>query len=270
MWERRKLTATKQGIRISLKGNASLVDQKAWSLMPKSMKLHLKKQLKNTDGDKVPDGYDCRIRDRLRQEAFLREDQKIIGKLRSVKPGKLISHGGEGNVYAIENLPGFVVKTAIKKTDSHYNPERASGFKNEANFYKRHDLIDEPLFIPTKEVRVGSEKGLIRPAVTVISEPNRIMPKKATSRVTDKQLEIMRQKLIKLSREGFVFYDGLQIGYDKSGRLLEYDCGTMYKTKSRDAFSVNNAEWLYFLTRIGKAKTEQEAAAKYGTISRRS
>jgi hypothetical protein len=68
-----------------------------------------------------------------------------------------------------------------------------------------------------------------------------------------------------------LFYDGFQIGYDKSGRLLAYDCGEMEKTNSRDAFSVNNQEWLYFLTeQLGRAKTHTEAAAKYGSISRRS
>lgn len=268
MFEKRKLTATRGGIRVALRGNASLADQKAWAMMPKSAKQRLSKRLGNADGDSRPDGYDCHMRDRRRQEAFLREDQKIVGKLKSVKAGKLISHGGEGNVYDVENLPGFVVKTAIKKTDSHYNPDRASGFRNEANFYKKHDLIDEPLFIPTKEVRVGNEKGLLRPKVTVISEPNRIISRKITSKVTDEELEIMRQKLIADSKEGFVFYDGLQIGFDKSGRLLEYDAGTMYKTKSRDAFAVNNAEWLYFLTRIRKARTEEEAAKKYGQIRR--
>ncbi|HOW13505.1 hypothetical protein [Methanosarcina sp.] len=270
MWERRKLTATPQGIRISLKGNASIADQKAWSLMPRSMKLHLKKQLKNTDRDSSPNGYDCHVRDMHRQEAFLAADQKIVGKLTSVKPGKLISHGGAGNVNTVEGLPGFVVKTPVNKKNSYYNEERKDGFEYERRFYKKHDLLDEPLFIPSKDVTVNGKPAILRPAITVISEPNRIISRKITSKITDKQLEIMRQKLIKLSMKGYLFYDGLQIGFDKSGRLLEYDCGEMEKTSSKDAFTVNNQEWLYFLTRIGKAKTEQEAARKYGTISRRS
>jgi len=266
----RKLTATRDGIRVQLRGNASIADQKAWAMMPKNAKLRLSKRLRNADGDRVPDGYDCRIRDRSRQEAFLPADQKIVGKLKSVKPGKLISHGGAGNVSTVENLPGFVVKTPVTKKDSYYSPERKDGFDRERRFYKKHDLIDEPLFIPTKEVKLGNKVGLLRPSVTVISEPNRIMPRKITSKITDKQLEIMRQKIIKLSMKGYLFYDGFQIGIDKAGRLLEYDCGEMVKTTSRDAFSVNNQEWLYFLTRIGKAKTEEEAAKRYGTISRRS
>lgn len=266
----RKLVATRQGIRVELRGNASLADQKAWAMMPRSAKQRLSKRLRNADGDRVPDGYDCRIRDMHRQEAFLPADQKIVGKLKSVKAGKLISHGGAGNVSTVVGLDGFVVKTPVTKADSYYSKERKAGFDNERRFYAKHDLIDEPLFIPTKEVKIGRQTGLLRPTVTVISEPNRVISRKITSKITDKQLEIMRQKLIKLSMKGYLFYDGLQIGFDKSGRLLEYDCGEMEKTSAKDAFGVNNQEWLYFLTRIGKAKTEEEAAKRYGTISRRS
>jgi len=266
----RKLTATRDGIRVALQGNALIADQKAWAMMPRSAKLRLSKRLRNADGDKVPDGYDCRVLDRSRQEAFLAADQKIVGKLKSVKPGKLISHGGAGNVSTIEGLPGFVVKTPVNKKNSYYNEERKDGFEYERRFYKKHGLLGLPLFIPSKDVIVNGKPAILRPAITVISEPNRIISRKITSKITDKQLEIMRQKLIKLSMKGYLFYDGLQIGFDKSGRLLEYDCGEMEKTNSRDAFAVNNQEWLYFLTRIGKAKTEEEAAKRYGTISRRS
>lgn len=263
----RKLTATKQGIRISLKGNASIADQKAWAMMPKSAKQRLSKRLTNADGDKVPDGYDCRIRDRSRQEAFLAADQKIIGKLKSVKPGKLISHGGAGNVSTVEGLPGFVVKTPVNKKNSYYNEERKDGFEYERRFYKKHGLLGLPLFIPSKDVTVNGHPAILRPSVTVISEPNRIISRKITGKITRHQLEDMRQKIIKLSNLGYMFYDGFQIGYDKSGRLLAYDCGEMEKTNSRDAFSVNNQEWLYFLTeQLGRAKTHTEAAKKYGQI----
>lgn len=270
MWERRRLTASRNGIHIALRGNASLKDQKAWAMMPRSAKQRLSTRLRNSDRDSVPDGYDCRIRDRRRQEAFLPSDLKIVGKLKSVTPGKLLSHGGAGNVSTVEDLPGFVVKTPVNKKNSYYQAERKDGFEYERRFYKKHELIDEPLFIPTKEVKVGKQTALLRPSVTVISEPNRVISRKITSKITDKQLEIMRQKLIKLSAKGYLFYDGLQIGFDKSGRLLEYDCGEMDIVPSKEAFANNNREWLYFLTRIGKAKNEQEAAKKYGTISRRS
>jgi hypothetical protein len=271
MWERRKLTATKQGIHVALRGNASLADQKAWAMMPKNAKLRLSARLRNADGDRVPDGYDCRIRDKSRQEAFLPADQKIVGKLTSVKAGKLISHGGAGNVSTVENLPGFVVKTPVTKKDSYYSPERKDGFDRERRFYKKHNLLKLPLFIPSKDVTVNGHPAILRPAITVISEPNRIISPKITSKITRHQLEDMRQKIIKLSILGYMFYDGFQIGYDKSGRLLAYDCGEMVKTNSKDAFGVNNTEWLYFLTaQLGKAKTEEEAAKRYGTISRRS
>lgn len=270
MFEKRKLTATRAGLRISLKGNASLSDQKAWGLMPKSMQSHLKKQLKNTDGDRVPDGYDCRIRDSSRQEAFLTADQKIVGKLKSVKLGRFISHGGAGNVNVVAGEPDFVVKTPVTTSDRHYSARRKDGFEAERKFYKKHDLLDKPLFIPTKEVKVGNETGLLRPSVTVLSEPNAIISRKKTSRVTSKQLAVMREKVIKLSNQGYMFYDGFQIGIDKSGRLLEYDCGEMIITSPAKAFAYNNREWLYFLTRINKAKTEEEAAKKYGQITKRS
>lgn len=271
MFEKRKLVATNKGIRVALRGNASIPDQKAWAMMPKSTKLRLSKRLVNTDGDKVPDGYDCHIRDRSRQEAFLKADQKIVGKLKSVKPGKLISHGGAGNVNTIEGLPDFVVKTPVNKKNSYYSDRRKDGFETERRFYKKHDLLDKPLFIPTKEVKIGNATGLLRPSVTVISEPNRIISRKITSKITAAQLEDMRQKIIKLSVQGYMFYDGFQIGFDKSGRLLAYDCGEMIITTPKEAFEYNNTEWLYFLTeQLGRAKTHTEAAKKYGSISRRS
>ena len=246
MWERRRLTATRDGVHVALRGNASVADQKAWALMPKSAKQRLSKRLRNSDGDSAPDGYDCHVRDRLRQEAFLTADQKIIGKLKTVTPGKLISHGGAGNVNTVNGLPDFVVKTPVNKKNSYYSDRRKAGFDNERRFYNKHDLLDEPLFIPTKEVKIGNATGLLRPSVTVLSEPNRIISRKITSKITDKQLAVMRQKLIHLSIDGYLFQDGLQIGIDKSGRLLEYDCGEMVITTPAKAFEYNNQEWLLF------------------------
>lgn len=264
----RKLTATRQGIRVSLKGNASIADQKAWQLLPSNTKRRLSNKLKNADGDKIPDGYDCRFRDKLRQESFLPADQKLIKNLKTVKPGKLLSHGGAGNVNTVEGLPGFVVKTPVNKANSYYDRDRADGFEYERKFYSKHKLLDEPLFIPTKEVKIGNKSALLRPTVTVISEPNRDISRKITNKVSNAQLEIMRQKIIQLSNRGYMFYDGFQIGIDSSGRLLAYDCGEMMIVTAKQALAYNNKEWLYFLIHIGKARTDEEAAAKYGRIKR--
>lgn len=271
MFEKKKIMATKGGIRISLKGNASIADQKAWSLMPKSMRSHLSKQLKNADGDSRPDGYDCHILDKLRQESFLPSDQAYVKNLRSVELGKFLSHGGAGNVNIVKGKPDFIVKTPVTTKDKHYSARREGGFEGERRFYKKHNLLEEPLFIPTKEVKVGNKTGLLRPTITIISEPNNRISRKITSKVTDKQLATIRQKLIALSMKGYTFFDGLQIGIDKSGRPLAYDCGELEIKSASTAFRYNNGMWVEFLYDIGRISENDRYTGnpgKYGYIKR--
>lgn len=62
------------------------------------------------------------------------------------------------------------------------------------------------------------------------------------------------QQLLELTYEGFAFEDGLQVGIDRTGRLLIYDTGKMkkYPPGSDQPFFVNDRAWWDFLRHIGK------------------
>jgi hypothetical protein len=152
---------------------------------------------------------------------------------------------------------------------------------NEAKAYQSQDFNSKPLFIPTKVVNLGVNDldngeyiGLVRPRVTPVMDFHNKVSARHLNRVTNKQLEYIRQKLIELSEQGYVFVDGLQIGLDIRNRPLIYDAGKLEKFGWNDphTFRINNKKWISFLQDIGRIPVYgdyQEELKKYGEIEQR-
>jgi hypothetical protein len=101
-------------------------------------------------------------------------------------------------------------------------------------------LENEALFSPTQLIHLPPNDlsigaiGLMRPYVKVINE-DRLL--------TIGQLETLRQQLISISRKGLYLTDDLQIGIDKSGRVLLFDLDWIEKGTPSEAFDINNEWW---------------------------
>jgi hypothetical protein len=276
---------------------ASLVAQKTWNKLPTSLKLKLGKTLPDTDKDSVPNGFDCRPKNRRKQESFLPADATYLNSGKELKLGKFINSGTEGSVYELagnRNLvikvprgfkPSFEYRGASAIALDKQNRKGVTRFtKNsvqyEADTYTSQNFNDKPLFIPTMVVDVGSNDldngnyvGLIRPKILPIRDFHDNVKPLAKARITDKLLAEIREKLYKLTLDGYVFADELQIGVDRIGRPLIYDAGKMRKTGICDhtTFKTNNRAWLTFLRDIGKLESLYpedvvKAVKKYGEI----
>jgi hypothetical protein len=222
--------------------NASIQAQKAWLSMPTELKKELRKQLKDSDKDGAPDGFDCRPKNRRKQESFLPADAHIVSKLNHVTGTKTVGTGDNGKVQKITANKNLVVKTGYD----------GYSLQDEQKFFTKHKLLKEPLFSPSKAVTVGKTNtyGLLRPIVTPILDSN----DKQKVKLTKTELLQLRTKIIKLSMKGYVFEDGLQLGRDRAGRILQFDYGLMYHTKNiTDAFYYNNIAWSVFLENINMA-----------------
>jgi hypothetical protein len=121
-------------------------------------------------------------------------------------------------------------------------------------------LAREPLFVPTKPVKIKgtSKTGLLRPIITPIIEPSYHIVENNIHLLTDSKLKQLREKLIELSYKGYAFTDGLQLGADKQGRILQFDLGSMRKfmrngKPTAAAFTVNNNEWRALLRHLKKS-----------------
>ncbi len=244
--------------------NASVAAQKAWALLTPAQKAVLKKRYRqDPDRDGVPTGYDCRPYDPKKQEAFLPEDQAYI-KTHPIVPIKrkgsrerLLGEGTNGYVLGVAGNSRVALKVG--------KSEAWNDLKSEARFYKKHQMSKLPLMIPLKEVKTDKgEYAVLKPIVKPIAEPGYVKNKSA---FTDQRLEELRQKIIKLSYRGYIFSDGLQLGIDKAGRLLQFDTGAMKRVHSKSGisnkpFEENNIEWKTLLKKLGKS------TSKYGKIER--
>lgn len=219
--------------------NASIQAQKAWLSMPAKLKRELRKQLIDTDRDGAPDGFDCRPQNKKKQESFLPEDARITSKLKHVVSTKTIGSGDNGKVQKITTNKNLVVKTGYD----------GYSLQDEQKFFTKNKLAKEPIFSPSKAVTVGRTNtyGLLRPLIKPILDSN----DKQKIKLTKTELLHLRTKLINLSMKGYVFEDGLQLGKDRAGRILQFDYGLMYRTKNvTDAFFYNNIAWSVFLDNI--------------------
>lgn len=251
--------------------NASVAAQRAWAIMTERQKNELRKRYRqDPDKDGVPTGFDCKPYNKKKQESFLPDDVKWI-KSNKIEKDKKLGSGMIGDVYKVKGNNNLVVKTVtkIRKSTKNTSPEvakfaenaakfRNGAFNKEMEFYEKNKMYKEPLIIPAKKVKINgtNEIGVIKPAITPIIEPStgRIKNKQL---ITEKMLLDAQRKLTILSYKGYIFSDGLQLGIDRSGNLLQFDTGQMKRIInngkiSNAPFKHNNALWLQFIRKFDK------------------
>lgn len=232
---------------------------------------------------------------RPRKAAFLSNDLAYLKSNHNVKLGKQIGGGAFGQVYELDNGDGnndFVVKIPFQypiidkweydRLSASEKKRRARVdeyfLRGEAINYKRFKGKEQPMFIPTKitKVNINGKKtiGLIRPKVTPVfdnmhnvSESGKLRMMEDKQRVTNSMLRGLYNELVILTRQGYSFDDGLQLGIDKAGRMLVFDLGDVlqYSPSSNIPYNTNYKMWIRFLEHLGKTPSE---IAKYGAITR--
>ena len=234
-------------------------------------------------------------KNRRRQEGFTPTDQAYLNSHKNVTLGKKIGEGCFGQVYEADNGDGnndFVVKIPFQYPiidKFEYDQLSASekrrrtrvdeyAIRGEAINYKRFKGKEQPMLIPTKitKVNINGKKtiGLIRPKVTPIfdnmhnvSESGKLRMMKDKQRVTNSMLRNLYNKLVILTRQGYSFDDGLQLGIDKTGRVLVFDLGDVlqYSPSSNIPYHTNYKMWVRLLEHLDKTPSE---IAKYSEITR--
>lgn len=251
--------------------NASVAAQRAWAIMTERQRNEIRKRYRqDPDKDGVPTGFDCRPYNKKKQESFLPDDANWI-KSNKIEKDKKLGSGMIGDVFKVKGNSNLVIKTVtkIRKTTKNTPPEvakfaknaakfRNSAFNKEMEFYDKNKMYKEPLIIPAKRVKINgtNEIGVLKPTIIPIIEPStgRIKNKQL---ITEKMLLDAQKKLTILSYRGYIFSDGLQLGIDRSGKLLQFDTGQMKRIinngKISDApFKHNNALWLQFIRKFDK------------------
>jgi hypothetical protein len=238
---------------------ASICAQRAWGTMPLGVKKELRKTLPDRDKDGVPNGFDCRPKNKRKQEELNEEDTKYLKSKPKIKLGKVISMDGFfGDFYSIEGNDRLGIKVPKCESD---NPIYGHNITNCDRCGKRADIVDEgkichqyrlndkPLTSATRMVSIERHGrkcvGLVRPLVGVGDARN-------ADQLTDEQLEMIRKKLTELSRQGIELTDGIQCGFTGSGRVLQFDLGYVFKGTVDSAFEANRDNWISFLSKAGK------------------
>lgn len=220
-----------------------------------------------------------------RRDVFDERDIDYLKSKPAVKLGTKLGQGGYGQFYTIEGNANLGIKIP------HCTLNEAGGTKScsecsdkqhiLAEAMKCHNLKfnDKPMLAPTRAkqiMRDGNKcMGLIRPLVDEVKGTQE-------EKLTDAQLETLRTKLIALSRQGVVLQDGLQFGFTKSGRLLQFDLGHVDITYISVAFHQNDELWRTLLALAGKfahckqfnsigdkVRCQEKVIEKYGQVSKK-
>jgi len=184
----------------------------------------------------------------------------------TVEVGSRIGTGNNGDVHKVKGNSGLVVKLARGyrgsgrfATEDEWDMVVGFGqaaIRDEAKFIVQNRMTRFSMFKPTKVVyKKHSDTGqnyigIVRPKLTPIMD-YKVSRKSRLPKVTISQLRHIRSQIIKLSKEGIVFYDGIQVGFDKHNKPIIYDAGGMYKSSSIErAFRMNEEVWHEFLSDI--------------------
>lgn len=219
-----------------------------------------------------------------RKAAFLREDAEYLDNNSGFLLGRCIGEGCSGTIFEVQDKTDFVIKApnAYGKKQCMMRDDKFNGgtcaYKDnievEARVYDRLNLKENSLAIPTKRTPLGKCNringectGLIRPKVDVVTDPFG-----SYSDITRSQIEQLRRKVIAMSHDGLVLTDGLQVGLDKAGRMLQFDLEDIEKGSPERAFRRNNTAWTSFLHKITGIRKENVSAwnrmlAQYGIIN---
>lgn len=226
-----------------------------------------------------------------RREAFLPSDERRLGSLRSVEFGKHIGEGTYGDVFELKQDNHFVVKVprGFVNVDNETPSRRMtrlldseSEIDSEINAYENFNLGGKPFFSPAKVINLGGNdltsrniRGIIRPKVRPVVDYSKSGYAGCLIRLSDAQLDEVRQKLIVLTHQGIALRDGVQAGIDPTGRLLIYDSGRVEHLPRPSDFGYvmhcNNVAWSSFVARQrkndGATNAERVAErAKYGKV----
>jgi hypothetical protein len=224
-----------------------------------------------------------------RKLAFTDRDLLYIKANPTIKLGNHVGKGDKGDVFAIKKNRNMVVKVSrgFADNENKTRSERMSlttglfgnrgRIEKEANLYRDNDLVNEPLFIPTEIVDMGTNDlnngnyiGLVRPRVNMLPDPSQANNKRKPYGISDIELEDLRRKIILLSHEGYQFNDGFQLGRDSTGRIMVYDADSVrrYVPTNPEVFRVNNYFWQYLLQWVRKYNPYTESdVLRYGIIN---
>jgi hypothetical protein len=213
-----------------------------------------------------------------RNDSFLPSDIAYLRNMKTAKLGKKIGQGRNADVFEVENNPNFVLKVPhylgsvpdfddVAVTDLTVSERKAymagtrGELKEEAKNYNRLGFSKNPIFTPTKIVKVNHEGvttfGLLRPKVTPINDNTKRVTESTKQLMTTSKLWRLYNDLVVLTKKGYAFHDGLQLGLDRSGRSLVYDLGDIkkYPKDSRKPYEVNTYMWEVFLDSLGKTES---------------
>jgi hypothetical protein len=252
---------------------ASIGAQKAWGGFPLGLKRELSGMLPDYDGDNVPNGFDCVPTNRRKQESFLPQDAQFLATHSKFGLGKYLGKGCVGEVREMRGNKNLIIKTTRSyEGATDVVSEIKDGkfakreLKKESDDFIKYKLEKEPLFIPTKTVKIGADgrMALIRPKVHVLVEYYPHFKVSNKQLVKPENLVKLRNDLIDLSKKGYVFEDGLQLGIDDVGRILMYDIGFLRRDSpgSDRAFQINDMHWNEFISEFAGG------VAKYGHITK--
>ena len=204
-----------------------------------------------------------------RKAAFLPDDEKYLSTHKRIVLGDYIDQGAVGAVYGVKNNSNLVVKVPVACANGNCKDIRKDGWcwsKNdlmeEGDFCEENHTNSKPMYIPTRVVKMkkcngvddGYCVGLVRPRIKQLTWKDNIPLS---------QLVTLRKQLIKLSRQGFVFSDGLQVGIDKAGRILQFDLNSVDKDTVSNALYYNNEVWRKLLYDLGILQRSTESIKRW-------
>ena len=191
---------------------------------------------------------------------FLKIDDSYLKRHKVLETEKTpLGKGNNGVVYGVKGNNRLVIKQDIK------NSRAWDSIDGEMKVYNKYHLDKEPLFSPSKKVNVKSGKtGIARPKVTPMFDPNTTQAKYFTPSFIAR----LKKAVIILSYDKLVLGDGVQIGYDKFLRVMQYDMGGVHKVSSINiAFQENNKMWKelghYLRKDVGSIKRTPELDRQY-------